>query len=93
MFFLPTLVVGPINRFGDFLRDHRRRRWDGDQFARGVTRIVYGYTKIVVISNYLINEKFALWIGSIEACQRITGAIHGLLALRGQFVFSIFRLF
>ena len=59
MFFLPTLFIGPINRFEDFLPTAAAGA--GTQTS-SLTRIIYGYTKIVVIAYYLVNEKFALWI-------------------------------
>lgn len=54
LFFLPTLLVGPINRFPDFLRDERRRRWDAMLFSTGLERILYGFVKIVVLGNALL---------------------------------------
>lgn len=66
LFFLPTLFVGPINRFDAFLRDERRRRWDPDQFSYGLTRIVYGFTKIVVVAYYLVNRKMGFWIPTLD---------------------------
>lgn len=50
MFFVPTLLVGPINRYPEFVRDIRRRRLDGKQFALGLERILTGYFKIVVLA-------------------------------------------
>lgn len=66
LFFLPTLFVGPINRFDDFMRDTRRRRWDSELFSYGVTRVVFGFTKIVVIAYYLVNRKMGFWIPTLD---------------------------
>ena len=33
LFFLPTFIVGPINRFNQFVRDLRRRRWNPSFFC------------------------------------------------------------
>jgi D-alanyl-lipoteichoic acid acyltransferase DltB (MBOAT superfamily) len=55
-FFPPSLAVGPINRFGDFHRDLRRRRWDAEQFSMGLTRILFGAAKVVVLGNFIIAE-------------------------------------
>lgn len=57
MFFLPTLLVGPINRFPTFLRHLRRRRWDGQMFSDGLERILYGYAKIVILGNFLVSQQ------------------------------------
>jgi alginate O-acetyltransferase complex protein AlgI len=66
LFFLPTLFVGPINRFDSFLRSERRRRWDPDQFSWGLMRIVFGFAKIVVIAYYLVNRKMGFWIPTLD---------------------------
>ena len=34
LFFLPTILVGPINRFQPFLKDIRRRRWNDKMFSK-----------------------------------------------------------
>lgn len=57
MFFLPTILVGPINLFQDFHRDHRRRRWDSELFSEGLERILFGAFKITVLGNYLMSYK------------------------------------
>ena len=54
MLFFPTITIGPINRFEDFLRSERRLRWDSIQFAKGMERILYGYAKVVIVANWLI---------------------------------------
>jgi alginate O-acetyltransferase complex protein AlgI len=54
MLFFPTITIGPINRFEDFLRSERRLRWDSSQFAKGLERILYGYAKVVIVANWLI---------------------------------------
>ncbi|PWJ35038.1 MBOAT family O-acyltransferase [Sediminitomix flava] len=56
-FFLPTLLVGPINRFSPFLKDLKRRRWDSTLFAFGLERILYGFFKVVVLGNYFFSIK------------------------------------
>jgi alginate O-acetyltransferase complex protein AlgI len=57
LFFLPTLLVGPINRFPDFRRDERRRRWDAALFSTGLQRSLYGFVKIILLGNVLLTEK------------------------------------
>jgi len=66
LFFIPTIVVGPIHRFAPFLADHRRKRWDASMLSEGLERIVYGYVKIVVLGNYLVSSKMAGYIGSLD---------------------------
>lgn len=55
-FFAPTLPVGPIHRFDTFLRDLRRRRWDPDLLNVGLSRILMGATKIILLGNYLLSQ-------------------------------------
>lgn len=54
LFFIPTLLLGPINRFDDFKRDLRRRRWDNNNFSKGLERILFGYAKVVILGNFLM---------------------------------------
>jgi len=54
LFFLPTLIVGPIHRYQPFARDLRRRRWDATKFSCGLERILYGYLKVTVLTNYVV---------------------------------------
>lgn len=60
VFFLPTLMVGPINRFPEFLRDEHRRRWDPKLFIGGLERILFGHFKVIVLANYLVQTKLAV---------------------------------
>lgn len=66
-FFLPTLTVGPINRFPDFLRDEYRRRWDARLFIGGLERILFGHFKVIVLANYLVQTKL------VVAAQQVGG--------------------
>lgn len=66
MFFLPTLLIGPINRFAPFLRHLYRRRWDPALFSEGLERILYGYAKIVIIGNFLLSNKLSGMVTALE---------------------------
>lgn len=65
LFFLPTIIVGPIHRFNHFLTDYQYKRWDAQNLSEGLQRIIYGYAKIVILGNYLISGVFANFVGSI----------------------------
>ena len=65
LFFLPTMLVGPLNRFPEFYRDARRRRWDAALFSAGLERILYGYVKVVVLGNALLTNKLGHLITSL----------------------------
>ena len=67
LFFLPTMLAGPINRFGEFKRDLSRRRWDLKLASEGLERILYGYVKIVFLGNYLVSLRFEQFIEVIHA--------------------------
>lgn len=58
-FFPAVLFVGPINRFDEFLRDLKRRRWDPELVSQGLGRLLFGAVKIVLIANYLLARKLA----------------------------------
>lgn len=77
LFFLPTLLVGPINRFPDFLRDERRRRWDAALFSTGLERILYGFVKIVVLGNALLTGKLGLFVLDLEPAHPTLAAYLG----------------
>jgi alginate O-acetyltransferase complex protein AlgI len=66
LFFLPTLLVGPINRFDAFLKDYKRLRFDADNIFVGLERILIGYLKIIVLGNYLFSHKMGLYARVIE---------------------------
>ena len=67
LFFLPTLVTGPIHRFPSFEEDLRERRWCSSRVSSGLERILYGYAKIVLLGNYLVIHKLSHFITSIES--------------------------
>lgn len=66
-FFFPTLMAGPINRFQEFHRSLRRRRWDAKLFSHGCERILYGYAKIVILGNFLISSRLNYFIEDLES--------------------------
>lgn len=61
-FFFPTLLMGPINRFPNFKRDSRRKRWDPELYAAGLQRMVFGYAKVVLLAEVLFNQLSGKWI-------------------------------
>lgn len=67
LFFLPTILIGPINRFQPFLKDFNKRRWNDVLFSKGLERILYGFVKIVVIGNFLISHKMSGLIANLPA--------------------------
>lgn len=79
LFFLPTMLVGPINRFPDFLRDVRRRRWDQAQFSVGLERVLYGYVKVVVLGNALLTNKLGGMITALEPAHPALATYLGII--------------
>ncbi|HYD32716.1 MAG TPA: MBOAT family O-acyltransferase [Azospirillaceae bacterium] len=65
LFFLPTLVAGPIHRFPDYLRDRRDPRRGAAALSRGLERILYGYVHIVVFGNWLVSLKLRGLVDSL----------------------------
>ncbi len=66
LFFLPTLVVGPIHRFKPFLDDHHTKQWRSDTLSEGVEHMLYGYVKVAVLANFLFSTQMGRFIGSID---------------------------
>ena len=71
LFFIPTLVVGPIHRIDDFIYDLRRQRFDPYLLSDGAERIVYGYAKIAVLSNFLVEGQFGDYIAGLDDPDRL----------------------
>ncbi len=66
LFFPATIIAGPINRYPDY-NTQKAPTFKLDQFSAGLERILYGYVKIVVLSNYLLSTKFFPWAMSLVA--------------------------
>lgn len=66
LFFLPTLLVGPINRFDTFIKDYKRLRFDANLIFIGLERMLFGYVKIIVLGNYLVTHKLGLYTLTIQ---------------------------
>ena len=66
LFFLPTIVVGPIHRAPDYLENARDNQWTSANISEGLHRIVIGYAKVAVLGNFLLSSQFAQFIGSLE---------------------------
>lgn len=66
LFFMPTFMVGPIHRIETFVRDFHRQRFDFDQLRGGAERILIGYFKIVVLSNFIVEGMLGDAIESLE---------------------------
>jgi len=65
LFFLPTFIVGPINRFQQFHKDLKSRKFNKISISLGLERILYGYAKIVILSSYFLEEKLTIYISGI----------------------------
>ncbi len=66
-FFLPVLIVGPINRYPEFVRDWQRRRMNTEYFSLGLQRMLFGVSKIMIIGNYILTSKSAALISNLDA--------------------------
>jgi D-alanyl-lipoteichoic acid acyltransferase DltB (MBOAT superfamily) len=56
LFFLPTIVAGPVHRYPPFVaHDPQPLAWP--RVSSALERMLYGYAKIVVVSNYLLSTK------------------------------------
>lgn len=64
-FFLPVIVIGPIHRYPEFVRDWQRRRLNSEYFSLGLQRILFGVSKIVIIGNYVLTSKAPTLISNL----------------------------
>lgn len=86
LFFLPTLVVGPIHRIDDYRRDLARQRFDTRMISEGAERILYGYAKVAILSNWLTEGVFGSYIdGQSGAWAAYLDIVRGGLNLYFQF--------
>lgn len=69
LFFLPTILAGPIHRFPEFHRDLRRTRFTGALASEGLERVLYGYAKILIVSGWLIQQQLQPWIAALAPAQ------------------------
>ncbi|MFT5617597.1 MAG: D-alanyl-lipoteichoic acid acyltransferase DltB (MBOAT superfamily) [Arenicella sp.] len=58
LFFLPIILVGPIERYESFEREVRRRRWDSKLLSAGFEKLLYGWAKIIILGNYVFTTQF-----------------------------------
>ena len=65
LFFLPTIVVGPINRIGEYFDQMSQVKWNAERLSEGLERILFGYVKIAVLGNYLVTAKLGALIANI----------------------------
>lgn len=58
LLFPPTLALGPIQRYDAFRLELLRARWDRQIASHALQRMLYGYCKVVLLAEYLLNYKF-----------------------------------
>lgn len=83
LFFLPTLLVGPIHRFPQYFHNNKNIEWRSAQISVGLERILFGYFKITVLGNFLMSKYFAIAIGSLD--ESVKPLALYLEAVRGSF--------
>jgi alginate O-acetyltransferase complex protein AlgI len=90
LFFLPTIVAGPIHRFPEFHRDLKRTRLSGELVSDGFERVLYGYAKVLVLSGWLVQHQLQPRIADLAASQAWLSAYLGMLAagLMGYLTFA-----
>ena len=93
LFFLPTFLIGPINRFPNFMKDSMRRRWDANTASYGLERILYGYFKITVLGNFLLSNHLQNTALRLQETHLWWGTYLEAIKYFPQQLFSICRLF
>ena len=61
LFFLPTIFVGPVHRFGPWRQDRTQHRIDALDIGMGLERIVEGYVKISFLGNFVVSQVLVDW--------------------------------
>ncbi len=65
LFFLPTIVVGPINRFPEYWEETSKAAWSSRRLSAGLERILFGYVKIAFLANFLVTSRLNEVIATI----------------------------
>lgn len=78
LFFPATIVAGPIHRYPAYVSEIPPQ-FGSLNLSEGLERILYGYVKIVVLSNYLLSGKLMPW--ALSAVQPSTAIYQYLDAL------------
>jgi len=60
LFFPATIIAGPIHRYPAFASE-KPPAFEPARLSEGLERILYGYFKIIVISNYLLTARLFPW--------------------------------
>jgi alginate O-acetyltransferase complex protein AlgI len=81
LFFLPTIVAGPIHRFPEFHRDFRRTRLSGELVSGGLERVLYGYAKLLILSGWLMQHQLQPWIAGLSDRQEWLSAYLYMLSV------------
>jgi hypothetical protein len=58
LLFPPTLAIGPVQRYDAFRMELLRARWDRQLASQALQRMLYGYCKVVLLAEYILNFKF-----------------------------------
>jgi len=64
-FFLPVIIIGPINRYPEFVKDWHRRRFNTSYLSQGFERILFGIAKIFILGNYIFTYKVEVYLSSL----------------------------
>jgi alginate O-acetyltransferase complex protein AlgI len=56
LFFMPTVLIGPIHRFPQFQSDRRQLDWQAGHISGGLERILVGYFKVTVLGNFVLSS-------------------------------------
>ena len=80
--FAPTMVAGPIKRFQQFSPQVAVARADATDLSAGITRIVIGLAKKMVLA-----DTFALWLGPLGSSSALDQASKFQIARSAQTAF------
>lgn len=81
--YLPTFLVGPVQRFEDWHRWERRHRFDAGDTAAGLRRLLLGYLKVVVLAYTVFGDWLVGHAGFLPA--PVALGLSGLLVLYAAF--------
>lgn len=87
-FYLPVIFAGPIHRYQNFQTQVLRSTLSAQNISLGIERVLYGYFKLVVIGNYLVQTK--LLFALTEFVSNPTLYLYGTSAINWTYIYFAF---
>jgi alginate O-acetyltransferase complex protein AlgI len=62
LLYFPSVTIGPLQRFDDWLRWERRMRFDDESMSVGFRRVIHGYAKVLILGFWVVGIWLKGWL-------------------------------